>query len=437
MENTYQVGSPGSYSPYINSGNCNNGVLKINLFDLKVDFIFDGELKCPATLTLFNTSQNAESYTWFFGNGDSLQSNSSTITYKYEIPGKYQVTLRAFNPKTCTREAFAFDSITIPNPFPFNSSSKSDQYCVSDSLFPIFEDLANYNLRWSPTIYLSDPASYKPVVTPLSSVNYTITIKDPQGCELKSFYKIRNREIDLGFGYEKSFKPCLGEYTVRYFSNRDSSDVYTWYFENGDSASGPEITRVYNSNGRFPVRLNGRKNNCVENAIDTINLNQQKISVIPDFSTFKIHQSCDQPSIKFVNKTINGDAFTWDFGDGFKSIDPDPEHTYETPGTYKVTLDVYKDNCRTELVRKIDVVKFSIPTLITSNEDGINDNLEITGLESGWKLDIYNRWGKSVYQTDNYKNDWKAVNLQEGTYFYNITFPDGYHCNGWVHAAKP
>jgi len=435
--NSYQIGTPGSYSRTINSGNCNNGVLKINLFDLKVDFQFAGELKCPATLTLFNKSENGQTYTWFFGNGDSLQSNSPTITYKYEEPGKYQVSLKAFNPKTCTQEAFAVDSIFIPNPFPIKSTTKNDQYCVGDSLFPIFEDFAIYPLQWSPTIYLSDPKSYKPTVIPLSSVNYKITIKDPQGCELNSYYQTKNKEIDLGFGYEKSYKPCLGQYTLRFFSNRDSSDSYTWFFENGDTAVGPEVTRIYNVNGRFPVRLNGRKNNCIENAIDTITLSQPKINVIPDFSTFKMHQSCDQPSIKFMNTSLNGDAFAWDFGDGYKSLEFEPEHKYENPGTYKVTLDVYNNNCKTELVRNIEVLKFSIPTLITTNDDGINETLEIKGLEPGWKLDIYNRWGKQVYQSENYKNDWKAENLQEGTYFYNITFPDAHHCNGWVLAAKP
>jgi len=430
-------GTPGAYRPEIGSGNCNNGVMKINLFDLKVDFKFTGELTCPANLTLRNNSQNGESYTWYFGNGDSLQSNNSSISYQYKTPGKYQIILKAINRKTCKYEAIRADSITIPNPFPFPKIEQEDLYCVGDTLFPVFEELRNYEIKWNPTIYLNDPTSYKPNITPLSSVNYVISAVDSKGCKSVSTYNMKNRKIELGFGVEKEFKPCEGTYTVRLFSNKDSSDQYVWYFENGDSAIGQAVTRIYKANGNYPIRLLGRKNSCIDNALDTLSLFEQKITLTPEFTSSRFFQSCDQPSVQFKNQSINSQAFIWDFGDGNTSTDIDPIHKFEKPGKYIVKLDGFRGICRTQIEHLVDAEEFKVPNLITINNDLRNETLEIKGLQPGWTLDIYNRWGKSVYHSNDYQNDWKAENLEEGTYFFNITFPEGDHCNGWVQAMKP
>jgi len=66
-----------------------------------------------------------------------------------------------------------------------------------------------------------------------------------------------------------------------------------------------------------------------------------------------------------------------------------------------------------------------IPTLITPNMDGRNDYFVIKGIESLGitSLNIFNRWGASVFSNDNYTNDWDGNDydgnpLQEDTYFY-------------------
>ena len=46
------------------------------------------------------------------------------------------------------------------------------------------------------------------------------------------------------------------------------------------------------------------------------------------------------------------DAWLWEFGDGGTSSDPDPEHTYTTPGTYTVRLTA-KEGARSNTITKI------------------------------------------------------------------------------------
>jgi len=61
-----------------------------------------------------------------------------------------------------------------------------------------------------------------------------------------------------------------------------------------------------------------------------------------------------------------------------------------------------------------------IPNVFTPNDDGVNDTFEIPGLEffAGNEIAIMNRWGGTVYESKNYKGDWKGEGLNEGTYFY-------------------
>jgi gliding motility-associated-like protein/uncharacterized repeat protein (TIGR01451 family) len=61
-----------------------------------------------------------------------------------------------------------------------------------------------------------------------------------------------------------------------------------------------------------------------------------------------------------------------------------------------------------------------ISNVFTPNGDGINDTFVIPGLEtySDTELSIINRWGNTIYQKTNYKNDWDGQGMVEGTYFY-------------------
>lgn len=69
--------------------------------------------------------------------------------------------------------------------------------------------------------------------------------------------------------------------------------------------------------------------------------------------------------------------------------------------------------------------------LFSPNGDNINDTLIFKNLEnlSNNNLEIFNRWGNIVYQTENYKNDWSGESIGRltirakdkvpaGTYFY-------------------
>jgi len=68
-----------------------------------------------------------------------------------------------------------------------------------------------------------------------------------------------------------------------------------------------------------------------------------------------------------------------------------------------------------------------IPNVFTPNADGINDVFRITNIEDygASKLTIVNRWGVSVYESDNYQNAWDGGDAIPGEYFYIIELGSG------------
>jgi gliding motility-associated-like protein len=81
----------------------------------------------------------------------------------------------------------------------------------------------------------------------------------------------------------------------------------------------------------------------------------------------------------------------------------------------------------TEWFIQSDECSVIIPNIFTPNGKNGNDTFFILGLDkySGAELMVYNRWGNLVYENSNYKNDWKAADLTEGSYWYVLKLPYG------------
>lgn len=76
-----------------------------------------------------------------------------------------------------------------------------------------------------------------------------------------------------------------------------------------------------------------------------------------------------------------------------------------------------------EVVVQCDVLTSNV---FTPNGDGFNDTFFFENLDQypGSGLKVYNRWGRKVHESDDYKNDWDGEKLADGIYFYILTVPD-------------
>lgn len=132
------------------------------------------------------------------------------------------------------------------------------------------------------------------------------------------------------------------------------------------------------------------------------------------------------------------------------STELEPRFTYVETGEYSTELKVYNpQGCDTSYFHtvRVEPVKLKIPNVFTPNGDGYNDyfiisldggsdmphgdgkgfrdeGLEYEGYEplssyyESTELTIFNRWGRIVYHSNDYQNDWDGGGLSDGTYFY-------------------
>ncbi len=93
----------------------------------------------------------------------------------------------------------------------------------------------------------------------------------------------------------------------------------------------------------------------------------------------------------------------------------------QTSGSYQVTA---TDPCGQTAMTTVNVVvncEILVPNVFTPNGDGLNDLWEIEGIQyTTNNLRVFNRWGQVVYEARNYRNSWRASDIPDGTYFYEI-----------------
>ncbi len=140
----------------------------------------------------------------------------------------------------------------------------------------------------------------------------------------------------------------------------------------------------------------------------------------------------------FINHSIDSIQVTnsyWEFDKDENSYStPELDYTFtgDSASSYNVYLTVYnQQGCDTVYTTVVDVlpVNLFIPNVFTPNGDGINDYFVISEKENAdykpvnvfyeaSQLVVFNRYGRVVYKSSNYQNDWDGRNLPDGTYFY-------------------
>jgi gliding motility-associated-like protein len=83
---------------------------------------------------------------------------------------------------------------------------------------------------------------------------------------------------------------------------------------------------------------------------------------------------------------------------------------------------------------KVDT-EIVIPNIFTPNNDGVNDIFFIRNLPSDADLIITNRWGKEVYTSRKYENNWGGGEIADGIYYYRINLI-GESRTGWVEIMR-
>ena len=191
---------------------------------------------------------------------------------------------------------------------------------------------------------------------------------------------------------------CFNQTLTFKFDNRN----YKIQWQDGSNS---EIYEIKNT-GKFWITL--EKAECLIS--DTLN-----VKILPLIKLAKDTLICQGEALN-LNPHYNSEKLIWSTGSEDSTL------TVSQSGNYWVTVNtLICDISDTISVQIIECVG-EIPNVFTPNNDGKNEVFYIQNVEfSIWRLQIYNRWGVKVNDSEPYKNDWRGENLPSGLYYYYLT----------------
>lgn len=197
--------------------------------------------------------------------------------------------------------------------------------------------------------------------------------------------------------------------------------LYLWSLGDGYISIEQNPFHTYTTPGTYDVSLYVR----TEFGCDDTLIKPQYIKVyyqpVIDIWASPLETSISSPEITFGSNATGIDNWFWDFGDNSTSSDPPTLiHSYATDGIYTVTV-IGSTNQGCADTATVLIKVFAEPefyNVITPNGDGKNDFFVIlNGDKIPNHLWVYNRWGKLVFEAENYQNDWDGKGLADGVYY--------------------
>lgn len=139
----------------------------------------------------------------------------------------------------------------------------------------------------------------------------------------------------------------------------------------------------------------------------------------------------------FTDQSISGAVWAWDFGTitGTSTLQ-NPNYTYESAGTYNVTMqvaDVF--GCKDTIIHPITVLamlpdSIFVPNVFSPNGDEIYEQWIVyaSGLDD-YEVKVYDRWGTLVFEALDPVVRWdgtrpNGTECPAGVYYYAITYKD-------------
>lgn len=216
--------------------------------------------------------------------------------------------------------------------------------------------------------------------------------------------------------------------------------TFNWAGNDLASGTGSTITDNTADTGITPMvvtyKVVGNANGCNSDTIKATGIiNPYPIVTITGTDTLSIGHS------EILSTTAPGGcSYYWTPATGLScNRCPNPVASPTVTTTY--TLDVI-DSEGCEMVKTFTILvldnQIIIPNVITPNGDNKNDLFVIRGLDfyPNSQLTIYDRWGKKIYTSSNYQNNWDGSGQSDGVYYYVFVLPTGKKFAGYIQIIK-
>lgn len=379
----------------------------------------------PEQAQTTSTTINSNGVTGF--SGSATTGNTSIITANFNA----LISNQGFNTITFTG---------TDNGTPSSSTTVTLVIHVIDVVQPIITGNGYFCAGQADTLVTSPGyASYS--WSPDTSFNDTLIVTEPgtytvtvttQGCTLDTSFTVAEGNPLANILGNQPF--CDGECVS--LNGGSAGPFYSWYLD-GVLTDSTQFLLVCDT--AEVVLVVSDQYGCTD--IDTVNT----VSSPKPVAAF----TATPPNVGFIGQpiqltdqsttpngsTLTGWAWTIPNGTPAGSNSQNPIVLFDAISDSTITLIVTNNfGCKDTLTIPYEAVPANIPNVFTPNGDGFNETFVIPKALAidNCKLFVYSRWGRLVYQSDNYKNDWDGEGHSDGVYYYVFIEPNGDDAHGTV-----
>ncbi len=398
-------------------------VVPTNTTPVTVTIAPTSSLTCATTSISLSAAPTGTNYSYSWTGTGSIVSGSNTASPTVNSAGNYDVlVLDAITGCTNTAST-SVGSNTVAPTLTLTASSTSISCAASTSTL-----LATTNVTDTPTWSTPFGNSPNPVIAGTSG-DYIATVTDASnGCSTSQTITITGGTTLPSADVNASvFIPCASP-TVTLLGSTTSTDVVTYEW------SGPNATSITSGSntaspvvidpGVYTLTVTNTTNGCSSTA--TVNVSQ---SIVTASFTANPTIGTSPLPVNFTDASTGATGYNWTFGDGNSSTAQNPNNTFNSSGSYTVTLIATDGPCSdtaTIVITVEDGLTLEIPNVFTPNGDITNDvfTIKSTGVKE-IALQIFNRWGQKLYEFTGPKASWDGLTpsgakAPEGTYFYFV-----------------
>ncbi|WP_430403518.1 PKD domain-containing protein [Fluviicola sp.] len=388
----------------------------------------NGPLCEGSTIQLQANSLPGTNYTWSGPNGFTASTQNSSAPATMTAAGTYTVTtsLNGCTSSTTTNVVINSTQIPVINP--------AGPFCEATSNVFLSANISGGT--WSGTgIVDATTGEFSPLQAGAGShvITYTVT----GGCSTPGTTSIQVNAMPVIQISTPVAAGCAPFTATLVDASSPTSGSITWDFGDGTANSNQlnNTNHTFNSPGCYDVTVTS-----VSTAgCSTTTAFPGFICVLPNaIAAFSVNDPIHglmDPEFHTFNTSSNASIYSWDFGDGDVSNLFNPSHTYsEDAGSYVITLIANNagncpDTAKVTVTIQEELVYY-VPNTFTPDGDEFN-NVFFPVFTSGfdpynYTLTIYNRWGETLFESNDTKFGWDGTYNGElcktGIYTWTIRF---------------
>ncbi len=325
--------------------------------------------------------------TWNFGDGSAsvITTTADPVTHIYASTGTFTVTLVAETASGCASSPASHTVTVHPNPvvdfalpnvcLPAGTAQFTANATIADGT------QAQFGYSWDFGDGTAPVASATATHTYTSTGPYpvSLTVTSNNGCATTATKNLTTIYAEPKAEFTVAAEACLGNaVTFTNSSTAPGSTIVEWQWDfDGDGivdevrTSGAPFTHTYTAAGTYNVILKVKSAiGCESVSADHTATHTVTVNPLPVADFAPVLPACKDQVLSLNDISVSNAGtitkWTWNFGEGGGNVVQAPvggmvTHTYATPGTYTVTLQVETDKGCVSAVTSHQVVVYALP----------------------------------------------------------------------------